>query len=110
MKYKGIILIAVMALASCNTLGPYNTPEIRRVVSTGSALGKCLQRTAKSFLVSNKNPQKVASMLDNACMSERKAELDAKRAAGLPVSYFDYGKGRHEVSLYWAHNAQWIQE
>ncbi|MGV1985541.1 hypothetical protein ACQZ5N_02895 [Agrobacterium sp. 22-221-1] len=61
-----------------------------------------MERTTKAYLVSNKNPQKVASMLDNACMAERKAEMDAKRAAGIPVNYFDYGKGRHEVSLYWA--------
>jgi hypothetical protein len=58
------------------------------------------------YLVSNKDPEKVASMLDNSCMEERKAVADAKLAAGMPVDYFDYGKGRHEVSLWWARHPQ----
>jgi len=105
LRYTVIILSVVTALASCAT-SPYDTPEIRRVVSAGSALGKCLERTTKSYLASNKDPQKVASMLDNSCMAERKAMSDAKLAAGLPVDYFDYGKGRHEVSLWWVHYLQ----
>lgn len=105
LRYTGIILCVVTVLASCAT-SPYDTPEIRRVGSAGSALGKCLERSTKSYLVSNKDPEKVASMLDNACMAERKAESDAKLAAGLPMDYFDYGKGRHEVSLWWVHYLQ----
>ena len=100
LRYTGIILSIVTALASCAT-SPYGTPEIRRVGSAAGALGRCLERSTKSYLVSNKDPEKVASMLDNSCMAERKAEADAKLAAGLPVDYFDYGKGRHEVSLWW---------
>jgi hypothetical protein len=105
LRYTIIILSVVTALASCAT-SPYDTPEIRRVGSAGSALGKCLERTTKSYLVSNKDPQKVASMVDNSCMAERKAMSDAKLAAGLPVDYFDYGKGRHEVSLWWVRYLQ----
>lgn len=105
LRYTGIILSVVTALTSCAT-SPYDTPENRRVGSAASALGKCLERSTKSYLVSNKDPEKVASMLDNACMAERKAMSDAKLAAGLPVDYFDYGKGRHEVSLWWVHHLQ----
>jgi len=105
LRYTVIILSFVTALASC-AASPYDTPEIRRVVSAGSALGKCLERSTKSYLVSNKDAEKVASMLDSACMAERKAMSDAKLAARLPVDYFDYGKGRHQVSLRWVRDLQ----
>lgn len=79
LRYTIIILSVVTALASCAT-SPYDTPEIRRVGSAGSALGKCLERPQNRILFQTKIRKKsLQCLITHAWRNERQCRMLSSR-------------------------------